>query len=112
MTQAEMVAAAMKSVATAIPDFERLSPGVQRQLMELGEEYFREEFVPRLIAVLNVTRYEESMEESTAAQREYIDDHREFLEASIGKAQRAAQDQLRETYDASPCFGPPLQRLM
>ena len=100
MTHGEQLNAAIRSVATSIPGFDQLPVKVQQRLMELGEEYFREEYVPRLIAVINVPRYEESLEEQTDAHREFIADHREFLDISVMKAQRAAQEQLRETYEA------------
>jgi hypothetical protein len=100
MTHGEQLNEAIRSVATSIPGFEQLAVKVQQRLIELGEEYFREEYVPRLVAVINVPRYEESLEERTEVHREFIEDHREFLDISVMKAQRAAQEQLRETYDA------------
>jgi hypothetical protein len=96
VTHAETVQRASREVAVKLPGFEQLDSKTQQILIDLGEEYFREEFVPRLEGMINLPRYETAMFESTPEDRAYIEDQIVFLTMSVEKAQNAARQQLWE----------------
>ena len=96
MTHAEAVQHAIRQVAVTLPGFDKLDSPTQQILLDVGEEYFRAEFVPRLEGIINLPRYETAMYEQTPADRAFIEDQMEFLTISIAKAQQAAREQLLE----------------
>src|SRR4051812_19169960 len=96
MTHGEFLAQTIAEIAEEVPGFELMDEATQQSLRELASEYFHEEFVPRLEGRINVPRYEEAIEEKTAADREYIADQADFLRSVIIRAQRAAYSQLLE----------------
>lgn len=98
MTHAEYLHQMVAEIAEELPGFSTLAPSVQRTLRELAAEYFEEEFVPRLEGTVNIPRYEEAMNEKTAADREFIEDQADFLRSCIIRAQRAAHSQLLEKF--------------
>jgi hypothetical protein len=100
MTHAEAVQHAIRQVAVTLPGFDDLDSPTQQILIDVGEEYFRAEFVPRLEGMINLPRYETAMYEKTAEDRAFIEDQIEFLTLSIAKAQRAAHEQLLEKSSA------------
>lgn len=94
----EYLREAVAEIAEELPGFAELDAATQESLRELGEEYFNDEFIPRLEGVINIPRYEEAMAEKTEADREYIADEWDFLRSSIVKAQRAAHRHLLEKF--------------
>ncbi len=98
MTHAEYLHWAIAEIAEELPGFGNMDPETQHTLLELGEHYFEDEFVPRLEGIINIPRYEEAMYEKTEADRAFIADQIGFLRTSIVKAQRAAHRQLLEHY--------------
>jgi hypothetical protein len=98
MTHAEYLHQVIAEIAEELPGFDQMEPSVQRTLRELATTYFQEEFVPRLEGNLNIPRYEEAMHEKTASDRAFIEEQSAFLRSSIIRAQRAAYQQLVETY--------------
>jgi hypothetical protein len=99
MTHAEYLHQVIAEIAEELPGFDEIEPSVQRTLRELATTYFHEEFLPRLEGNVNIPRYEEAMYEKTAADRTFIEEQSAFLRSSIIRAQRAAYQQLVETYD-------------
>ena len=98
MTHAEYLHESIAEIAEELPGFDRLDPDTQQILRELGQQYFDEEFIPRLEGIINIPRYEEAMYEKTDADRAFIEDQAGFLRSSVVKAQRAAHRQLVEKY--------------
>jgi hypothetical protein len=98
MTHAEFLHQAMAEIAEELPGFDRLNPVTQQSLRELGEQYFEDEFVPRLEGMINIPRYEQAMYEKTDSDRAFIADQMPFLRTSVVKAQRAAHRHLIEKY--------------
>jgi len=98
VNHAEYLHQAIAEIAEELPGFDRLDPETQQTLTELGEQYFEDEFVPRLEGIVNIPRYEEAMYEKTESDRAFIADHAGFLRTSIIKAQRAAHLHLIEHY--------------
>src|SRR4051794_21058547 len=98
MTHAEYLHQTVAEIAEELPGFNELGPAIQQTLRELGAAYFQEEFTPRLEGMVNIPRYEEAMYEKTGSDRAFIEDQAGFLRSSIIKAQRAAYQQLMETY--------------
>jgi hypothetical protein len=98
MTHAEYLHQVIAEIAEELPGFDEMEPSVQRTVRELATTYFQEEFVPRLEGNLNIPRYEEAMYEKTAGDRAFIEEQSAFLRSSIVRAQRAAYQQLVETY--------------
>jgi hypothetical protein len=98
MTHAEYLHEAIAEIAAELPGFEHLDPDTQHSLFELGEQYFQDEFVPRLEGRVNIPRYEEAMYEKTEKDRAFIEEQSVFLRSSIVKAQRAAHRHLLEKY--------------
>ncbi len=98
MTHAEYLHQAILEIAEELPGFVNLDPSTQESLRELGEQYFHDEFMPRLEGIINIPRYEEAMFEKTATDREFIEDQSDFLRTSVVKAQRAAHRHLLEKY--------------
>jgi hypothetical protein len=96
MTHAELIQKAILEVAANLPGFHQLDSQTQQILSDVGEEYFRAEFVPRLEGIVNIPRYQTAMHEATEEDRVFIEDQIDFLTASIAKAQSAAHDQLME----------------
>ena len=96
VTHAETIHQAIRDVAASLPGFDELDSHTQQILLDLGEEYFRAEFVPRLEGMINLPRYEVAMYETTGEDRAYIEDQIEFLTVSIAKAHHAAHEQLLE----------------
>src|ERR1035438_10604773 len=90
MTHAEYLHQAIAEIAEELPGFDNLDPATQDSLRELGEQYFEDEFVPRLEGIINIPRYHEAMSEETESDRAFIEDQIGFLRTSIVKAQRAA----------------------
>ena len=98
MTHAEYLHQAIAEIAEELPGFDNLDPATQDSLRELGEQYFEDEFVPRLEGIINIPRYHEAMSEETESDRAFIEDQIGFLRTSIVKAQRAAHRHLIEKY--------------
>jgi hypothetical protein len=98
MTHADSIHQAIRDVSGKLPGFDALDSKTQGMLFDVGEEYFRAEFVPRLEGMINIPRYEAAMYEATAEDRAYIEDQIEFLTMIIAKAQSAAHDQLMEVW--------------
>ncbi len=98
MTHAEFLHQVVAEIAEELPGFDDLDPATQQSLRELGEDYFEDEFVPRLEGIVNIPRYEEAMFEKTDSDRAFIADQIGFLRTSIVKAQRAAHRHLIEKY--------------
>jgi hypothetical protein len=98
MTHAQYLHQAIAEIAEELPGFGDLDPETQQSLLELGEQYFEAEFVPRLEGIVNIPRYEEAMYEKTEKDREFIEEQSAFLRSSIVKAQRAAHRHLIEKY--------------
>jgi hypothetical protein len=96
MTHAEFIHRIVAEIAEELPGFDNLDPVTRQSLRELGEQYFEDEFVPRLEGMINVPRYEEAMYEKTDSDREFIADQLGFLRTSVVKAQRAAHRHLIE----------------
>jgi hypothetical protein len=98
MTHAEFLHQVVAEIAEELPGFDALDPVTQQSLRELGEQYFEDEFVPRLEGMINIPRYEEAMYEKTDGDRAFIADQIGFLRTSVVKAQRAAHRHLIEKY--------------
>ena len=98
MTHAEFLHQAIAEIAEELPGFDALDPDKQRSLRALAEQYFHDEFIPRLEGIINIQRYESALLETTAEDREFIDDQRNFLRTSIIRAQRAAYSHLTDQY--------------
>jgi hypothetical protein len=98
MTHAEYLHEAIAEIAEELPGFDKLDAETRQSLLELGEDYFEAEFVPRREGIINIPRYEEAMYEKTASDRAFIEDQAGFLRTSIIKAQRAAHRHLLEEY--------------
>jgi hypothetical protein len=98
MTHAEFLHQVVAEIAEELPGFDDLDPVTQQSLRELGEQYFEDEFVPRLEGMINIPRYEEAMYEKTDSDRAFIADQIGFLRTSVVKAQRAAHRHLIEKY--------------
>jgi len=98
MTHAEFLHQIVAEIAEELPGFDDLVPAMRQSLRELGEQYFDDEFVPRLEGIINIPRYEKSMYEKTESDRAFIADQIGFLKTSIVKAQRAAHRHLIEKY--------------
>lgn len=96
MTHAEYVRNASREVATKLPGYSDFDPAIQQILLELGEEYFAEEFLPRLNGMINVPRYHVAKYEKTPADRDFIEEQSEYLQTCVEKARNAAYDQLLE----------------
>lgn len=99
MTHAQYLHEAVKEIAEELPDFGLLDAATQQGLRELGEQYFEDEFVPRLEGRVNIPRYEEAMYEKTEQDRAFIEEQSGFLRTSILKAQRAAHKHLLEKFE-------------
>ena len=98
MTHAEFLHETIVEIATELPGFATLNPAIQESLRELADEYFHDEYIPRLQGRVNMPRYEEAMAEKTEADREFIEDQWDLLRSSIIRAQRAAHQHLLEKY--------------
>jgi hypothetical protein len=98
MTHAEFLHQAIAEIAEELPGFDDLDPVTQQSLRELAEQYFEDEFVPRLEGMINIPLYEEAMYEKTDNDRAFIADQAGFLRTSVVKAQRAAHRHLIEKY--------------
>jgi hypothetical protein len=98
MTHAEFLNQIVAEIAEELPGFDDLDPVTQQSLRELAEQYFEDEFVPRLEGMINIPRYEEAMYEKTDGDRAFIADQVGFLRTSVVKAQRAAHRHLIEKY--------------
>jgi hypothetical protein len=98
MTHAEYLHQTVAEIAEELPGFDTLPRETQLSLLELGEQYFQDEFVPRLEGQINVPRYEEAMYEKNESDRAFIEEQSGFLRTSIIKAQRAAHRHLIEKY--------------
>ncbi len=97
MTHSEFLRQTVDEIAEEVPGFEQMSPEVRQSLRDLAQQYFNDEFVPRLEGMVNIPRYEAAMHEKTESDREFIADQADYLRSSIVKAQRAAYRQLLET---------------
>ncbi len=100
MTHVEFLHQTIAEIAEELPGFDNLDRETQQSLHELGEQYFQEEFVPRLEGRINIPRYEEAMYEKTESDRVFIEEQIGFLRTSIVKAQRAAYQQLLDNYNS------------
>jgi hypothetical protein len=98
VTHAEYLQQVIAEIAEELPGFNTLGAATQSSLRELAEQYFQDEFVPRLEATVNVPRYEEAMYERTESDRAFIEENRGILRTNIVKAQRAAHKHLLEAY--------------
>jgi hypothetical protein len=98
MTHADYLRETVAEIAEELPGFHNLDPETQQSLRELGQQYFDDEFLPRLEGIVNIPRYEEAMYEKTESDRAFIEDQLAFLRSSIVKAQRAAHQHLIEKY--------------
>jgi len=101
LTHAEYLHEAIAEIAQELPGFDQFDAETRRSLLELGDQYFHDEFIPRLEGMINIPRYEEAMYEKTEADRAFIADQIGFLRSSIVKAQRAAHRQLLEKLQQS-----------
>ena len=99
MTHQEYLHSAIAEIAEELPGFDDLDPAAQGNLRQLGEQYFHEEFVPRLEGMINIPRYQQAMMEKNEADREFIEDQAAFLRSTIIRAQRAAHKHLLEKYE-------------
>lgn len=100
MTHAEYLRQTVAEIAEEVPGFEQMNPEAQQNLRELAEEYFHDEFVPRLEGMINIPRYEAAMHEKTEQDREFIADQIGYLRSSMIKAQRAAYQHLMEKFSS------------
>jgi len=98
MTHAQHLTEAIAEISEELPGFQDLDCDLQQTLRELAQEYFDDEFIPRLQGIVNIPRYEEAMYEKTPSDRAFIDDQLDFLKSSIVKAQRAAHRHLLEKF--------------
>ncbi len=96
MTHAEFLAQMIAEIAEEVPGFELLDGRTQQSVRELADEYFHDEYIPRLEGRVNIPRYQAAINEKSAEDREYIADQAEFLRWNIVRAQRAAYSQLVE----------------
>ncbi len=100
MTHAEYLKETIAEIAEEIPGFEEMDRAAQMSLRELADEYFHDEFVPRLEGRINIPRYQAALEEKSEADREYIADQSEFLRSIIVRAQRSAYSHLLEKVES------------
>jgi hypothetical protein len=100
MTHAEYLKETIAEIAEEVPGFDLLDPAAQHSLLELADEYFHDEYVPRLEGRINLIRYEAAFEEKTEADREYIAEQADFLRSNIVRAQRAAYQHIMEKVEA------------
>jgi hypothetical protein len=98
MTHAEFLAQTIAEIAEELPGFEQLDPKTQQTVRELANEYFHDEYIPRLEGRVNIPRYQTAIDEKTPQDREYIADQSEFLRSNIIRAQRAAYSHLLEKF--------------
>jgi hypothetical protein len=98
MTHAEFLAQTIAEIAEEVPGFELLDARTQHTVRELADEYFHDEYIPRLEGRINIPRYKEAIAESNAVDREYIADQTDFLHSNIIRAQRAAYSHLLERF--------------
>ena len=98
MTHAEFLHQAIAEIAEELPGFDTLDPHRQQSVRALADQYFHDEFIPRLEGMINIPRYERALSEATEEDREFIDDQRDFLRTSIIRAQRAAYTHLKAQY--------------
>jgi hypothetical protein len=105
MTHVEFLHQTILEIAEELPGFADLPPATRQSLRELGQQYFDDEFEPRLQGIINIPRYEEAMHERTEADRAFIAEKSAFLRTSIVRAQRAAHRHLLEKYQALPDQG-------
>ena len=100
MTHAEFLAQTIAEIAEEVPGFELLDQGTQQNIRELANQYFHDEYVPRLEGRINLPRYQAAIEGKNPEDREYIADQAAFLRSSIIRAQRAAYANLLEKLQA------------
>ena len=98
MTYAEYLKQTIAEIAEEMPGFGALDPVAQQSLLELADEYFHEEYIPRLEGRVNMVRYQEAMAEENEADRVYIAEQLVLLRSCAIKAQRAAYSQLLEKF--------------
>ena len=101
MSHADFLHEAVAEIAEELPGFDRLDAETKQSLRELAQQFFEDEFVPRLEGRVNIPRYEEAMYEKTDGDRAFIDEQRTFLRSSIVKAQRAAYQHLLEKFETA-----------
>lgn len=85
-------------IAEEVPGFELLDSRTQQSVRELADEYFHDEYIPRLEGRINIPRYQAAIAEKNPEDREYIADQAEFLRSNIIRAQRAAYSHLVEKF--------------
>lgn len=98
MTHAKFLEQTIAEIAEELPGFDQLDRGTQQNLRELADQYFHDEYVPRLEGRINLARYEASLEEKTEQDREYIAEQAAFLRSCIIRAQRSAYSHLLEKF--------------
>lgn len=98
MTHAKFLEQTIAEIAEELPGFDQLDRGTQQNLRELADQYFHDEYVPRLEGRINLPRYEAALEEKTEQDREYIAEQAAFLRSCIIRAQRSAYSHLMEKF--------------
>ena len=96
MTHAEFLTQMIAEIAEEVPGFELLDSRTQQSVRELADQYFHDEYIPRLEGRVNIPRYQAAMKETNPEDREYIADQADFLRWNIIRAQRAAYSHLVE----------------
>ena len=96
MTHQEFLAQTIAEIAEEVPGFELLDEKTQQSVRELANEYFHDEYIPRLEGRINIPRYQAAIGEKSPEDREYIAEQAEFLRSNIIRAQRAAYAHLLE----------------
>ena len=98
MTHAEFLTQTITEIAEEVPGYELLDRLTQQSVRELADEYFHDEYIPRLEGRINIPRYQAAIAEKNPEDREYIADQAEFLRSNIIRAQRAAYSHLVEKF--------------
>jgi hypothetical protein len=101
MTHAEFLAQTIAEIAEEVPGFELLDENTQQSVRELANEYFHDEYIPRLEGQVNLPRYQAAFDEKTPEDRAYIQEQADFLRSNIIRAQRAAYSHLLEKLQKS-----------
>ena len=98
MTHADFLAQTIAEIAEEVPGFELLDRRTQQSVRELADEYFHDEYIPRLEGRINIPRYQAAIAEKNQEDREFIADQTGFLRSNIIRAQRAAYSHLVEKF--------------
>ena len=63
MTHADFLAQTIAEIAEEVPGFELLDRRTQQSVRELADEYFHDEYIPRLEGRINIPRYQAAIAE-------------------------------------------------